>query len=557
MIFSKNSASVPYSPGKATSAEQSEKSSRLHKPIVKSGNIIHSFKGPDEDPTISLPMPEGDDVFNSEPLKMPIRRRHRTFSPPVYDSLEDTADQGYMKLFSPVKRKRPSKPASLPEKKMENSYKPTDPRVRASVQESDHRSAISAPQMWADKATRDEDGNEGHNEAQETALGSFAIFQTDAPKETTTAEESQSSNPDSNNISVFEGLSNVPGEQIKMDEMTEDGRILSEIRSVRAKFSGKSAGTPEDVVHVSNSPAKAGSTPVSRIGHAITADSIIKRSASAPGQKSTGNHHSSDEISSGKIDGLQTIVVAASGPEDIDVQSQPTDEQPKTLEEIPTEDDGDIWAAQATTARSRRRFGRKRKKSPNEDEEETTSSLPGILPESGGLSRVSSTTHSSKSRKTVSWSDDHDQQSSIGVLPTPLPSSSVMGEFGEGASTLSRAFPGTVDSLSTPSRQIVILSRGTVSESGENGAHGGNSTSVQDIVTAALAEMQAAMTRQMTAMQSEMQRLFRQQHDELQGLRSEIASVKQENEKLRNALFQSTGVRDSVKRNMGAGATTH
>jgi hypothetical protein len=532
-------------------------------PTEKSGNMIDDLNGQASDPNISLKLEEGG-VLNSEPQKMTTRRRHRTFSPPVYDSLGDTADQGYMKLFSPVKRKRASKPASLPEKKMENNYNPTDPHLRASVQGSDHRSAISAPQIWEDRTSGDMENNGDQNRAHATALDSFAIFETDAPKETTTAEDSQNSIPDSNGISVFEGISNAPGEQIKVDEATDDGRILSEIRSIRAMFSGKSKGTPQDTSHVmTNLPHKARSAPVSRVNHGIVGDSTIKRSVSAPERKDANDCYSPYELSCGKVHDSQVAIAATCVSRETDVPTQ-EGSQRKQPEETPVEEDEDIWAAQAITSRNNRRFGRKRKKVPSEEEQdETVSVLPSTSPTFGGLSRVASTTRSSKSRKTVSWSDGHDQQLSISVFPASFSSSSVIGEYGDETSLFSRPFlegrglPSTSSQHYVDNTPVVIASTGTTIESGEKSVDNANAQSVQEIITTALAEMQAMMAHQMSAMQSEMQRLFREQRDELQKLRVEITSVKQENEKLRNTLFQSTGIRDSVRRNTGVGATTH
>jgi len=470
--------------------------------------------------------PEEEEISNETGVQeVSTRRRNRAFSPPVYDSLEDAADQGYMMLFSPVKRNRVSKSASLPEKKAEKTHRPSDPRARASTQSSDHRSAISAPQLWDDEVPG---GGESNKEAEEQPQepDAVAAFQESVQKDTTTEELN------SNSVSVFGGLSSVRTDRIKVDERTDDGRILSEIRSIRALYSGKSKSAPETedppvLPAPVIPPTKARSTPASRAGREPIDFSDIKRSASAPEGKENTHQPATGAAGNGSIE---------SGAREEQAQRNPNENQ------VATEEDEDIWAALAVGKRAGR-LVRKRKKAPVEE-----SIVVNTLPDTHvDLSR-SSTTRSSKSRKTVSWSDDHAPQPDL--FPTPIASSSVMGQYGDEGSSSSRSRPLSVLSEHPDDSSRIVTDSTTINPK----AATSDGSDINGIIRAAVEQMQGVMSQQISAFQAEMLRQFRVQHDELQDLKNEMARVREENQKLRGALFQNTGVRDSVRRTVGSGS---
>jgi len=556
MLSPPNPVSAGSSPRKLSSGERSLKANRSR---IRSEKPVSPLSVQDPNPAALLPTTvEGDDgdspIAKNEPVR--LRRRHRVFSPPIYDSLEETADQSYMKLFSPVKRRRAFKSASLPEKKSDNSNKSSDPRVRA-TQGSDHRSAISAPLLWEDKVPEDEIVNEGQKEARAaaTAEDGFGAFQTDTQRETTTAE---ATNSHSNNESVFEGLSSVPGEQVKVEERIEDGRILSEIRSVRAMFSGKSKSSSGNLPLLAPYLPKARSTPVNRVGPAPTEDSSIKRAASAPAGKIYPSDLNVSMESAQESDNQSVAATARNGFEETESKEKGEMQQPHRdgQEDIPTEEDEDIWLAQTVSSRASR-SNRKRKKAAVEDETTT----PNVFPDTGiNLSRSTSMTRSSKSRKTVSWSDE--PHPPIDILPTPIGSSSVIAEWGDGdVSASSHSYLGSTRPLSISSHHRINSTRFVATKPTDIALESKKDTSqnsdqtIEQIVKMALANMQAAMSQQMSAMQTEMQRQFRGQNREFQKLRDEMGRVREENQKLRSMLFKSSGIRDSVRKSGGPSST--
>ena len=485
---------------------------------------------------------EGDTIVVKEVL---TRRQHRGFSPAVYDSLKDTADQGYMMLFSPVKRNRVSKSSSLPGKNTEKSRRPPEPRACASTQSSDHRSVVSAPQLWGDEVA---DGGETKEEEAEVQLAepdTISIFQGNVQKDITTAEESNS-----NNASISGGLSSVRTDRIKLDERTDDGRILSEIRSIRALYSGKSKSAPTSEELAAQPaprvpPTKGRSTPASRVGRESLDVSSVKRSTSAPEKKI----HASELCTSDAEESAHPSVTESTGGDSREADTQEEQAQLPSQsdgapEEAATGEGEDIWAALAVGKRAGR-LGRKRKKAPVDEESIVVNTLPDP-------SR-SSTARPSKSRKTVSWSEDHEPQAD--VFPTPIASSSAMGLYGGEGSTSSRSHLGlrplaVISGHRNNDSSRIIASTTAAGAKATPTRNGGD---VDEIVRAAVGQMQAAMTQQIGALQAEMHRQFRAQHDELQWLRSEMTRVREENQKLRGALIQSTGVGESATMRSGSG----
>ena len=506
--------------------------------VVRSDKPVNALAARDSDPTAPLPAAVehagGSSVADPEPT--PARSRNRAFSPPKHGSLDETAGQGYMNLFSPVRRKRAFTSASLPAKTVEDANKPPGPRIRATQQGSGHRDAISAPLP--------EGGPPGNKEQGDTpaipAAGGFGPPRTDTRRETTIALHSRDG-------PVSGGLCNAPGERIKAEERIDDGRILSEIKSIRAACSGKSKSGSDNVPLLAPYlPVKARSTPASRAGAALNTDPSIGRAISVP----EGKVHTPS--SACPLNDNQSVAATARNTfeETEDEERQEASPIHEEQEEIPTEeDDEDIWLAQTTRSRSSR-SSRKRKKVL---EEETIVDSP--FPQVGiDLSRSVSTTRSSKSRKTVSWSDE---ALPLGDAAPTMDSSSLMAEWGDGdGSASAQSYLGSTRPLSlaphhraSNARTFSATTASSGTTLGEKKATGQDGVqTIGGIVKTALADMQAAMLRQMNVMQAEMQRQFREQNHELRGLKNEMGRVREENQKLRSMLFRSSGMRDGVRR---------
>lgn len=534
--------SAPSSPRKTSAAERSARASRSR---IRSDKPVNALAARDPDPTAPLPaaVEHAGGSSVADPELTPARSRNRAFSPPMHGSLDEAADQGYMNLFSPVRRKRAFTSASLPAKTVEDANKPPGPRIRATQQGSGHRNAISAPLPEGGPP-----GSKGQDDPPAVPVaGGFGPPRTDTRRETTTLH--------SRDGPVSGGLCNAPGERIKGEDRIDDGRILSEIKSIRAACSGKSKGGSDNVPLLAPYlPVKARSTPASRAGAAPNADPSIGRAVSVP----EGKVHTSssacplnDMQRTAKSDNQSAAATARNTLEETEVEERqeasPVHGEP---EEIPTEeDDEDIWLAQTTRSRSSR-SSRKRKKVL---EEETIVDSP--FPQVGiDLSRSVSTTRSSKSRKTVSWSDE--ALPLCDTAPT-MDSSSLMAEWGDGdGSASAQSYLGSTRPLSLAPHHRASNARAFSATTASSGtALGEKKATSQDsvqtiggIVKTVLADMQAAMLRQMNVMQVEMQRQFREQNHELQGLKTEMGRVREENQKLRSMLFRSSGVRDSVRR---------
>lgn len=553
--------SASASPRKSVSPDRPRKANRSRTRGGKLSDATNPLFGHNINPIVSLPAPVEDEavIEDTQASENHVRRRHRAFSPPVYDSLEDATDQGYMKLFSPVKRKRVIKAASLPEKKAENMNKSTDPRIRAETQTSDHRSAISAPQLWEDQPKEAEIANINKETVPEMEDYGFGAFQTDTQKETTTADDTL---PGTGKSSVFDVLSSVPATQIRMEERTDDGRILSEIKSIRAMFSGKSK---ESSGKDTNPPLLAPflpniskSTPSSRVGTAPAAASTLRRTVSFPdGKIYPSDIYTSDEVESTEHVGDKSFVKPPTNePENAEsAQAQEILLEPEVQKEEPAEEE-DIWLAQTVTSRASRKLSRKRKKDASGDEDIVNTTINPSPAVGINLSRSTSSARSSKSRKTVSWSDDPEPQQQLSrgdIFPTPIAmaSSSMIGEYSQsGASSQHRINSTQTATIATETGPNTVSTDKPSSEGSSDGK------SIEQIVKAALVEMQRAMCLQMSSMQAEMGRQFREQNHELQGLKNEMERVRLENEKLRNMLFKSTGVRESVKKAGGPSGGT-
>ncbi|CCX16217.1 Similar to hypothetical protein [Tuber melanosporum Mel28]; acc. no. XP_002837631 [Pyronema omphalodes CBS 100304] len=545
-----------------------DRSPRTRTRFSKSARPL-TIQDPNPVPDSSLPIADDVILSPSTETEPAGQRGARIFSPPVYDPLEEAADQGYMNLFSPVKRKRPAKSASLPEKKAENAVRSSDPRVRASEQGSDHRSAISAPQLWEDKVPDLAPPKPKEHGQQKVAVQDvFQAFQTDEQNKTPTDEMTGRSS--SQGTSVFEGVSTVVGgsKQVKVDERTDDGRILSEIKSIRALFSGKSTSSSSSNViapppATKMPPPGAKSTPIG--GPTEPREILVRKANSAPGagiKRSPKDIHTSDETGASQPPPLSITKTTSSATKKTILSGNlPISESTYEPAEAPTEEEEqeqDIWLAQTMNSRAARRLDRKRKKVADE------SSLHSPVRETTlDLSRSTSTSRSSKSRKTVSWSDTP-HPATDGIQPTPMLSSSLLmpSEFSENVDQSLQPSPmfanpntqiDTSRRSDSPQTSLRKTSSGVNPPESPTNAVG---QTIEDIVKAALASMQTAMLQQMHEMRADMTKQFQDQNAALEGLRSEMLLVREENQKLRSMLFSRSGVRDTVRDSISKRSTT-
>ena len=285
-----------------------------------------------------------------------------------------------------------------------------DPRIRADTQSSDHRSVISAPQLWEDKVIKKEDVEiEEEKALLEFANDGFSAFQNDNQKGTSTSEESFPAS------SVVDGLSSVPATLIRMEDRTDDGRILSEIKSIRAMIAGKSkeSSVNNPPILAPILPIKSKSTPASQIGAPTSATSGLRRAASFPEgniytapqvpiMEVISDHYSFNDVPDSKHVATKGSVSdllenTKSSQDQLELVAQPEANPDEDLLETvarPLENpEEDIWLAQTSNSRAARRLVRKRKKEASGDEDVVNSTInefPAV-----GINMSRSTTSSS------------------------------------------------------------------------------------------------------------------------------------------------------------------
>ncbi|KAI5808583.1 hypothetical protein DFH27DRAFT_468363, partial [Peziza echinospora] len=143
-----------------------------------------------------------------------------------WQDVVETYTAGYMKLFSPVKKRRPAKTMSVPEKTTENPHQVSDPRERVNRQD-DQRSAISAPQLWDERPL----GPKAGPSAPATEPGSSGIgiiFDKTGGKSSSPPVESKG---DSSTLS----LRRVTSLTTESPTVIDHAKILSDIRSIRGE----------------------------------------------------------------------------------------------------------------------------------------------------------------------------------------------------------------------------------------------------------------------------------------------------------------------------------
>ncbi|KAI5803749.1 hypothetical protein EDC01DRAFT_627568 [Geopyxis carbonaria] len=558
-----SSPEPPSSPVKAASKKEApakNRRTRAQKPAINS--LYENGKNP----SISLPPPleETDHNVGVGAVQVDKKRGYvKPDEPPEQFQEVAEATEGYMGLFSPVKKKRAPKPASLPEKKAEKVTKPSDPRLRAAAESSDHRSAISAPQLWDDpvkkgKPKKKEEEPKKKEEAQplvEEKRDVFDVFQADN-RDQTTAEETLNSQ----GASVY-NLTSVTTEPVKMSESTTDGKLLSEIRSIRAKVeSGRASRAANSTLALTSQylPSRSRTQPVSRVGTVVPDPKSGKAVSLQEGNVLPSSSQDTEAIDSSVLpptgtDGHETGHETGHDTAHDTVTDLPglnTDETQPDFEDTvlpadkPEEDgaDDDIWLA-AASKRTRKRKMRSR----IGDESISSSGLhPGSNIE---LTHDSSTIRSTKSRKTVTITSssqatvsNETARSVEPAKPQPLPTP--QASMSEDTTVAKPVSSTNATSGSDHPSQVVTAARSRLVPRRPAPTP---ESALDTSIRGALAEMQAAMVLQMQTMQDEMQRQFRAQNRELLALHNEVGRVREENGELRKMLLGATGKKEESK----------
>jgi len=169
---------------------------------------------------------------------------------PTWQDLVGPSTASYMNMFSPVKRKQPTKAMSVPEKESENLIHLRDPKERA-IEKADQRSVISAlipaPLIWDEKPIGKKHGptpTSASTSVSSVALGehgskgmSGAVPKMDlSSKEGTICGISIVHQSDS--VTLTESVQSALASATKV---TDPGKLLSDIKSIRGETSKGSA----------------------------------------------------------------------------------------------------------------------------------------------------------------------------------------------------------------------------------------------------------------------------------------------------------------------------
>lgn len=515
----------------------------------------------------------------------------------------EIASQGYMNLFSPVKRKpkKPEKAVSLVVSKSTDTDKVSDPRLRTSEKE-DQRSVISAPLLWNEttKHTPEEKAKgEGHEKANKSLAHSHEDAITFSATQKTPLQSdvlqslghsARSSDSGSSSFPMLHRISSVTSDTIKTCDKTNDGKLLSQIRSVRAKVEGDKAARVNLSIFAPYMSNKVKTSAMVRSGGVME----NRKTPSPPQEKAMVPSPTQERV----VDPRLQILDRNRVEERVDGSRDEADRRPKEKPEaeVARESEGgegeeegggkeveltskeetaesdvsfgeDIWLVEEKPTKSRKR----KDFLPSDD-------LPSSSVNSGAGERSSSRTASragsSKSRKTVSWDDglnnhNNADHSSFFAHEVELPSSPQFDVSSE------RSWPsinatGTRTGISLASNSISLANSPTKKIDNPSNRHlsgassfdeysfhtpeevvsteTGGMSGLEPALKNALMEMQMMFKAEMKNMQVEMGRKFQVQRNVLEDLKSEMQMVREENGKLRNQLFELSGVREKVKR---------
>ncbi|RPA92581.1 WD40 repeat-like protein [Choiromyces venosus 120613-1] len=439
---------------------------------------------------------------------------------PEWNDVKETASQGYMRLFSPVKKKRPARASSADEKKSTPAERNLDPQERALKMET-QRSSVSAPPLWNESGKK-------------TPQPLAPVVRNDGPAQTpntvTKTEEKtvhkqgrdwKYTKTTQSSVTVQHVSSGTSKGQPVTDK-TRDGKLLSDIRSVRARVMGESGKpvrgnlalfapympgkskkerpqSPEVVTEKRSSPEKLVTDPRSEASSRARAVGAMDGS----GDEGKTTAHVGDET---------VTTVADDGATDVDEGSF----------------EADIWLAEGKEARR----SRKRKQS---NADQAAEALLG-LDDSNGSRR--SLTGSFKSRKTVSWQDETRTIRDVSIAHDTGGLSFLSEPSGSGSPKLKNAGQ---DVSSPPHRPPATGSFSGSTPFSPIGMRlpGPENAELRSALRNMVMEMQIAFKSEITDMRAEMSERFRQQDILLRSLSHEVQMVRQENQNLRNQLSEA------------------
>lgn len=215
----------------------STSSAATHALIVKSHNTTLSSLAEDSNPdtnTSSLaPFPNNTPMLPELPML------------PAWQDLVGASTAGYMNMFSPVKRQKPTKAMSVPEKESENLIDLKDPKERA-TDKADQRSVISAPLLWDEGPLGKKHGPTPVSAS--AGASSLALAMLDghgskdmrgAMSKTDILSKGGVSGSVSTTHGSDSGASAVPVKSTlaPTTKVTDPGKLLSDIRSIRGETS--------------------------------------------------------------------------------------------------------------------------------------------------------------------------------------------------------------------------------------------------------------------------------------------------------------------------------
>ncbi|KAG0639521.1 hypothetical protein HOY80DRAFT_1009500 [Tuber brumale] len=438
---------------------------------------------------------------------------------PEWNDVEETASQGYMRLFSPVKKKRPPRTSSRDEKKSTSAEQNLDPQEQALRMETQRTSRCAPPPLWSASGEKTPRPlaplirNDGPIQTPKTVTNTEGKTGHKQGRDWRYTKTTQSS------VTVQHVSSGTPKGQPVTDK-TRDGKLLSDIRSVRARVVGQS-GKPVRGNLALFAPYIPGKSKKER----SRSPEVVREMRSNPGRLAAGPRPETSNRARtvGAMDGSSNVG---------ETTAQVADETVTTPDGEATDVDGgsfeaDIWLAEGKEARR----SRKRKQSNADQAAETLLALD----DSGGGRW--SLAGSFKSRKTVSWQDqagvirdislardteDHSflSKSSAGSSPKPKSSRqdiSTPPHHSPAISSFSRSAPFSLVGMPSP---------------------GAENAELRSALRIMAMEMQIAFKSEITDMRAEMSERFRQQDILLHNLGHEVQMVRQENQNLRNRLSE-------------------
>lgn len=231
------------------STAKSPSSSRY--PESTSSTTTHSLTGKSHLPTLSSLEEDSKTATNaSPPIEIPNDPLFLSESSnlPPWQEVIDSSTAKYMDMFSPVKKKKPNKAMSVPDKESENLIDLKDPKERAN-ERTDQRSVISAPLLWDDKPLGKKHGPTPAS-THTSSLGLAMLDGHGSREVSVAASEASHTAKDVTDIGALEAhemdesSTKIPEKPVSTvySSITDPRKLLSDIKSIRGDMD-KGRGT--------------------------------------------------------------------------------------------------------------------------------------------------------------------------------------------------------------------------------------------------------------------------------------------------------------------------